>query len=66
MKNVIASLVDICLLPFALLLPSETETWKDKLWATLDVALAICYGGIIAVPLCILLILLLLANINIK
>jgi hypothetical protein len=66
MKNVTATLLDICLLPFGLLLPSETETWRDKLWATLDVALAICYAAIVALPLCILGILLLLSNINIK
>ena len=64
MKNAILSLIDICLLPFGLLLPSETETWGDKMWATVDVARAICYAGIIVVPLCILGILLLLSNVT--
>jgi hypothetical protein len=66
MKNLIASLVDICLLPFGLLLPSETETWAEKLWAAIDVLLAICYAGIIVLPLCILGILFLLSNITVK
>jgi hypothetical protein len=66
MKNVIRSLVDICLLPSGLLLPSEIETWRDKLWPAIDVGLATCSAGIIGVPLCILGILSLLSNINIE
>lgn len=66
MKNVIVGLVDICLLPFGLLLPSEAGTWREKLWAALDVVLTICYAGIIVLPLCILGMLLLLSSINIR
>jgi hypothetical protein len=66
MKNTILSLVDICLLPFSLLLPSETDTWGEKAWAAIDVALAVCYAGIIVLPLSVLGISLLVSSIKIK
>jgi hypothetical protein len=66
MKRVIVTLAGACLVPFGLLIPSELETREERLWAPVDIALAICYAAIIFVPLCVLGILLLFSNIKIK
>jgi hypothetical protein len=66
MKKAIVTSVGIFLVPFGLLIPSEIDTWKDKVWATVDIAFTVCYAAIVFVPLCVLGILLLLSNIKMR